>query len=245
MRCTQERRSAWRAPERSAVPQRYYARQQSSVVFGRRRASLCVGRECTPGHAIDCSDRQIVGWIASDRPLGGGDLQELMAKCVQSRCQSTRTEKPIAWIATSRRGLILDEDAYGFGEKCGFIVSPTNADAPEVREIVADFLSNFERVWVQPRTARHALARLPRWFEDYNKMRIRASRRGEGPRAPLVEVERAAATNFSETSVVALRLAGRGAERLVLGCGERLALMLRRRFPSLVGDRISSFGDAS
>ena len=49
--------------------------------------------------ALDCHDREIIGWIATTAGISGEMIRDLMVECVETRFASPRAPHSVQWLA--------------------------------------------------------------------------------------------------------------------------------------------------
>ena len=135
--------------------------------------------------ALDCCDREVIGWVAKAAPLTGEDIRDLMAQSLESRFGpgTTRTPHPVEWLSDNGSPYTA-HDTRAFGHDCGFVVCTTPAYSPESNGMAEAFVKTFKRDYVylaRVESAAAVLAALRGWFEDYNDNH---PHRGLGMRSP-------------------------------------------------------------
>lgn len=122
--------------------------------------------------ALDCCDREILGWVAKAQHLLGEDIRDLMAQSLESRfgAGATRTPKPLQWL-TDNGPPYTAHETRAFGRDSGLLVCTTPAYSPESNGMAEAFVKTFKRDYVylaELPDAETVLAALKAWFEDYN-----------------------------------------------------------------------------
>lgn len=135
--------------------------------------------------ALDCCDREVLGWVAKAAYLEGEDIRDLMAQSLEGRFGAGTTRAPLRlqWLSDNGPQYTAHE-TRAFGAACGFDVCTTPAYSPESNGMAESFVKTFRRDYVhlgELHDARSVLASLHAWFEDYN---THHPHRGLGMRSP-------------------------------------------------------------
>ena len=129
------------------------------------------GERVRVAFALDCCDREVIGWVAADQHLDGGDVRDLMALSVEARFDATRTPRPVEWLSDNGPPYTADE-TRSFGRECGFTIRNTPAYSPESNGMAEAFVKTFKRDYVylaELPDAETVLRQLGSWFDDYNE----------------------------------------------------------------------------
>lgn len=128
------------------------------------------GEKLYVAFALDCCDREVMGWVASTEHLNSESIQDLIAVSVESRFQGTKVPVPIEWL-TDNGGMYTAQQTRAFAASCGLKPKTTPAYSPESNGMAEAFVKTFKRdyAYVQDLwTPESVLAMLPAWFDDYN-----------------------------------------------------------------------------
>ncbi|MBR7513166.1 IS3 family transposase, partial [Mycobacterium tuberculosis] len=49
--------------------------------------------------ALDCHDREIIGWVATTGGISGEMIRDLMIGCVEARFGTPRAPHPVQWLS--------------------------------------------------------------------------------------------------------------------------------------------------
>jgi len=121
--------------------------------------------------SLDCCDREVISWVASDCHLAGSDVRDLMAEAVEARFGVTRTPRPVQWLSDNGPPYTAHR-TRAFGASVGLDVRNTPAYSPESNGMAEAFVKTFKRDYVYLNdvfSAREVIAQLPLWFDDYNE----------------------------------------------------------------------------
>lgn len=134
--------------------------------------------------SLDCCDREVLSFVASDRHLDGQDVRDLMAESIERRFHATQTPHVVQWLSDNGPPYTANE-TRAFATRHGLIPCNTPAYSPESNGMAEAFVKTFKRDYVylaDVTTADQVLARLPSWFEDYNEVHPHKGLRMMSPR---------------------------------------------------------------
>jgi transposase InsO family protein len=120
--------------------------------------------------ALDCHDREVIGWVATTAGISGGMIRDMMVHCVEQRFSAIRAPHPVQWL--SDNGSIFAahrtiEIAVALNLEPCF----TPVESPESNGMAEAFVKTFKRDYVRVNPipdAATALAFIDSWMEDYN-----------------------------------------------------------------------------
>jgi putative transposase len=120
--------------------------------------------------ALDCHDREIIGWIATTAGVSGEMIRDMMVQCVEKRFGAIRAPHRVQWL--SDNGSIFAahktiEIALALNLEPCF----TPVESPESNGMAEAFVKTFKRDYVRVTPipdATAALALVDNWMEDYN-----------------------------------------------------------------------------
>lgn len=121
--------------------------------------------------ALDCCDREVIGWVAADHHLDGTDVRDLMALSVEARFGATKTPRRVEWLSDNGPPYTAEETRC-FGRECGLAIRNTPAYSPESNGMAEAFVKTFKRDYVylaEVPDAETVLQLLEDWFDDYNE----------------------------------------------------------------------------
>jgi transposase InsO family protein len=132
------------------------------------------GEVLSVAFAIDCHDREVLAWIASPRPLNGGDIRTLMDKALWARFGETVVMAPhaIQWLSDNGPQYTATASVL-YAHELGLVQITTPAYSPESNGLAEGFVHTFKRDYVnvhELRDAESVLAQLAAWIDDYNRL---------------------------------------------------------------------------
>lgn len=130
------------------------------------------GEKVHVAFALDCHDREILGYVAQPRHLNAEDIQYLMLQSLEYRFKDIKTPHPIQWLSDNGGQFTADETIW-LGKECGFHVRTTPAYSPESNGMAEAFVKTIKRDYVYVNdvySAEQVMNDLPRYFEDYNEV---------------------------------------------------------------------------
>ncbi len=134
--------------------------------------------------ALDCCDREALGYVASTGGISSGLVRDLMLECVERRFAALRVPHPLEWL-TDNGSCFTAHETVSFAAELGLRACFTPVRSPESNGMAESFVKTFKRdyVFVHDRPdARTVLAQLPAWFEDYNENHPHRGLRMKSPR---------------------------------------------------------------
>jgi transposase InsO family protein len=122
--------------------------------------------------ALDCHDREVIGWLATTAGISGEMIRDLMVECVEKRFGTPRAPHAVQWLADN--GSIYAaartvEVATALNLQSCF----TPIESPESNGVAEAFVKTFKRDYVRVSSvpnAETALAAVTRWMNDYNEV---------------------------------------------------------------------------
>jgi transposase InsO family protein len=137
--------------------------------------------------ALDCCDREVMGYQASTSHPTGETIRDLMAECVEARFGAgvVVAPHPLEWLSDNGPPFVAHE-TRNFGARLGFLVVNTPAYSPESNGMAEAFVKTFKRDYVYLKRrpdAATVLSQLEAWFNDYNEIRPHSSLGMRSPRA--------------------------------------------------------------
>jgi putative transposase len=121
--------------------------------------------------ALDCHDREVIGWVATTTGISGEMIRDMMVHCVEKRFDAIRAPQPLQWL--SDNGSIFG--AYRTIEiALALNLEPcfTPVESPESNGMAEAFVKTFKRDYVRISPIPNAdtiLALIDSWMEDYNR----------------------------------------------------------------------------
>jgi transposase InsO family protein len=120
--------------------------------------------------ALDCHDREAIGWVATTAGVSGEMIRDMMVECIERRFGTFRAPHRVQWL--SDNGSIFAahktiEIALALNLEPCF----TPVESPESNGMAEAFVKTFKRDYVRVSPIPHAaaaLAHINLWMEDYN-----------------------------------------------------------------------------
>lgn len=121
--------------------------------------------------ALDCHDREVISWMASNAGIDGLMIRDLMTDCIEARFGSiAHLPHKLQWLSDNGPAYVARQ-TVSFARSIGFEVCTTAPYSPESNGMAEAFVKTFKRDYAHVsdlRSAQHVLEQLPGWFEDYN-----------------------------------------------------------------------------
>lgn len=134
--------------------------------------------------AIDCCDREVIGFIASTGGISGSMIRDLMLESVERRFGAPQTPHPVEWLSDNGSCFTAHE-TVSFARELGLKPCFTPVRSPESNGMAEAFVKTFKRDYVfcndRP-DAQTVLVQLATWFEDYNERHPHKGLRMKSPR---------------------------------------------------------------
>jgi transposase InsO family protein len=135
--------------------------------------------------SMDCCDREVMGYVATTGGISGDMVRDLMVESVEQRFGKTDTlPGRIQWLSDNGPAYIAHETRR-FAEMIGLDLCTTPYRSPQSNGMAEAFVKTFKRDYVQLNplyNARHVMAQLPQWFEDYNEVHPHKALKMRSPR---------------------------------------------------------------
>ena len=121
--------------------------------------------------SLDCRDREIISYVAQNRPLINEDIQYLMYESVEKRFKSSRLPRQIEWLTD--RGLIYRaQKVQECARKLGLKTCYTAPYSPSSNGMAEAFVGSFKRDYVYVNdcySSDSVIKMLQEWIKDYNE----------------------------------------------------------------------------
>ena len=121
--------------------------------------------------ALDCHDREILSWMASNTGIDGQMVRDLMTDCIEMRFGSiSHLPHKLQWLSDNGPAYVARQ-TISFGRSVGFEICTTAPYSPESNGMAEAFVKTFKRDYAYVAdlsSAQKVLEQLPEWFEDYN-----------------------------------------------------------------------------
>ena len=143
------------------------------------------GEKVRVAFALDCCDREAMGFVATTEGIKGEDVRDLMVTAVEHRFgRINRLPETIEWLTDNGSGYIA-HDTRRFARDIGFEPRTTPVESPQSNGMAEAFVRTMKRDYarVSPLPDAAAVMRqLPTWFEHYNTVHPHRALRYRSPR---------------------------------------------------------------
>lgn len=122
--------------------------------------------------ALDCCDREVIGFVAATGGISGAMVRDMMLECVEKRFGVSCCPKHVEWL-TDNGSCFAAKETVEFAAWLGLVCRFTPVRSPESNGMAEAFVKTFKRdyVYVHDRPdAQTVLSQLAAWFEDYNEI---------------------------------------------------------------------------
>lgn len=131
------------------------------------------GEKVRVAFALDCCDREAIGFVATTEGIKGEDVRDLMTVAVESRFgQVNRLPSTIEWLTDNGSGYVAGETRR-FAREIGLEPLTTPVESPQSNGMAEAFVRTIKRDYarVSPLpTAAAVIRQLPIWFDHYNRV---------------------------------------------------------------------------
>lgn len=123
--------------------------------------------------ALDCCDREAIGFVATTKGIKGEDVQDLMIAAVETRFgKVNRLPQTIEWLSDNGSGYIAAETRR-LAREIGLEPRFTPVQSPQSNGMAEAFVRTIKRDYAKVRSmpdARSVISQLPSWFDHYNEL---------------------------------------------------------------------------
>jgi len=122
--------------------------------------------------ALDCHDREIIGWLATTSGISGEMIRDMMVQCVERRFGSERAPHKVQWL-TDNGSVFAAQKTIDIAVALNLEPCFTPVESPESNGMAEAFVKTFKRDYVRLaviRDAHAALGMIEGWIEDYNSV---------------------------------------------------------------------------
>jgi putative transposase len=120
--------------------------------------------------ALDCHDREIIGWLASTAGISGEMIRDMMVGCVEKRFGAIRAPHPVQWLSDNG-SIFAAYKTLDIAAALNLVPCFTPVESPKSNGMAEAFVKTFKRDYVRVNPipdAAAALALIDHWMEDYN-----------------------------------------------------------------------------
>jgi len=134
---------------------------------------LCFnGDKVRVAFAMDCSDREVMSYIATTKGITAEMVKDLMAESIEYRFgKIDQVPYRIQWL-TDNGSAYTAYETIRFARMMGLEVCTTPYYSPESNGMAESFIKTFKRDYIHLNDipdAQTVMEKLPLWFEDYNE----------------------------------------------------------------------------
>jgi putative transposase len=122
--------------------------------------------------ALDCHDREVIGWVASTASISGEMIRDMMVGCIEKRFGVIRAPLPVQWLSDNG-SIFAAHKTIDVAVALNLAPCFTPIESPESNGLAEAFVKTFKRDYVRVNpipNAAAALALIDHWMEDYNTM---------------------------------------------------------------------------
>lgn len=129
------------------------------------------GEKVRVAFALDCCDREAMGYVATTTGISAEDVRDLMVASVEHRFgQVNRLPRAIEWL-TDNGSCYTARETRRFARDIGLVPRTTPIESPQSNGMAEAFVRTLKRdyVRVSPKPdARSVIEQLPGWIAHYN-----------------------------------------------------------------------------
>lgn len=143
---------------------------------GRRRPRDALEFSCWNGEivrvafALDCHDREVIGWVATTAGISGEMIRDMMVRCVEQRFGDIRAPHPVQWLSDNG-SVFAAYKTIDIAVALNLVPCFTPVESPESNGMAEAFVKTLKRDYVRVSpipSAASALNLIDSWMEDYN-----------------------------------------------------------------------------
>ena len=120
--------------------------------------------------ALDCHDREVIGWVATTAGISGEMIRDMMVRCVEQRFGAIRAPHPVQWLSDNG-SIFAAHKTIEIAGALNLLPCFTPVESPESNGMAEAFVKTFKRDYVRVNPipdAAAALTLIDSWMEDYN-----------------------------------------------------------------------------
>lgn len=120
--------------------------------------------------ALDCHDREAIGWVATSTGISGEMIRDMMVQCVEKRFGTIRAPHPVQWLSDNG-SIFAAHKTIEIALALNLAPCFTPVESPESNGMAEAFVKTFKRDYLRISPipdAAAALAAIDSWMEDYN-----------------------------------------------------------------------------
>ncbi len=122
--------------------------------------------------ALDCHDREVIGWVATTAGISGEMIRDLMVECVEARFGASRAPHPIQWL-TDNGSIYAAARTLDLAIALNLEPCFTPVESPESNGVAEAFVKTLKRDYVRVSPlpdAAVAIHVVDKWMTDYNEI---------------------------------------------------------------------------
>ena len=120
--------------------------------------------------ALDCHDREVIGWTATTAGISGEMIRDMMVRCVETRFGAVPAPHRVQWLSDNG-SIFAAHKTIDIAWALNLLPCFTPVESPESNGMAEAFVKTFKRDYVRVNPipdAITALALIDTWMEDYN-----------------------------------------------------------------------------
>ncbi|WP_457369489.1 IS3 family transposase [Pseudomonas sp. TE36184] len=142
------------------------------------------GAKLSVTFALDCCDREAIGWVASPTGYSGDDIRDLMLESVEKRFGDQLPTTPVQWLSDNGSAYTAEQTRL-FARQIGLPPVTTPVRSPQSNGMAESFVKTIKRDYVahMPKPDRETVLRnLAIAFEHYNEQHPHSALNYRSPR---------------------------------------------------------------
>ncbi|WP_426117228.1 IS3 family transposase [Pseudomonas sp. DSP3-2-2] len=142
------------------------------------------GAKLSVTFALDCCDREAIGWVASPTGYSGDDIRDLMLESVEKRFGDQLPATPVQWLSDNGSAYTAEQTRL-FARQIGLQPVTTPVRSPQSNGMAESFVKTIKRDYVahMPKPDQEtALRNLAIAFEHYNEQHPHSALNYRSPR---------------------------------------------------------------
>ncbi|WP_370671327.1 IS3 family transposase [Pseudomonas sp. 25 E 4] len=142
------------------------------------------GAKLSVTFALDCCDREAIGWVASPTGYSGDDIRDLMLESVEKRFGDQLPATPVQWLSDNGSAYTAEQTRL-FARQIGLQPVTTPVRSPQSNGMAESFVKTIKSDYVahMPKPDREtALRNLAIAFEHYNEQHPHSALNYRSPR---------------------------------------------------------------
>jgi transposase InsO family protein len=120
--------------------------------------------------ALDCHDREVIGWVATTAGISGEMIRDMMVHCVEQRFAAIHAPHPVQWLSDNG-SIFAAHKTVEIAMALNLLPCFTPVESPQSNGMAEAFVKTLKRDYVRVSPipdAAAALALVDGWIEDYN-----------------------------------------------------------------------------